>query len=593
MAVSLSSSDAVRDIGRGFCQRTCMIQNPRETKEDRESESPSREELASAHDVILAMVRAAKGLRMYLPNNPVLIKFIDDLSARMLLHISRFGDFRLQVDRFALRYQGADVYLNQDPKESIAFRLYADGVRALLFAHGVEPQELVTFLDIIGFERPNQQDDDIVTQLWEKNLPHVNYLLQEDFVEVGWIEEQPSEDSQQEALSRISAFIAQNSPLPPRVVSKHLLMLTGAEASWLRQAKQAETQRNPLNDVIDILSAILAGAKDPALFDEFLEIMTKLTIDMFLVGEIGQALRLVRFLNQLTNEESLAPDQRQKVTALLTGMLSDQTVRVLQETLDAGDSVSHEELRDLLQIFGIPSLRAICELLGRVEKLKMRKVIIEVLVELGSNDPKVFAPFLADPRWYLVRNVVLVLSLLGSPEALEIIVGLITHKEARIRKEVLGFLERSPDPKAKAYILKYFRDESSALRIKALQILAREKQLFALKPALALTTADDFRTKELAEKKAIYETIGELGSESSIPLFREMLLKKSWFQKTVDKESAICAVAGLLKMKSSAALQLLEEARKQKNLEVREIINQAISAITAGQGRAVPGPDEV
>lgn len=569
-----------------------MIQRSPDTSADSEIPAPSREELASAQDVILAMVRAAKGLRMYLPNNPVLIKFIDDLSARMLLHISSFGDFRLQVDRFALRYQGADVYLNQDPKESIAFRLYADGVRALLFADGVEPQELVTFLDIVGFERPNQQDDDIVTQLWEKNLPHVNYLLQEDFVEVGWIEEQPSEDSQQEALTRISAFIAQNSPLPPRVVSKHLLMLTGAEASWLRQAKQAETQRNPLDDVINILSAILAGAKDPALFDDFLEIMTKLTIDLFLVGEIGQALRLVRFLNQLTNEESLAPDQRQKVTALLAGMLSDQTVQVLQETLDAGDSVSHEELRDLLQIFGLASLRAICELLGRVEKLKMRKVIIEVLVDLGRNDPKVFTPFLADPRWYLVRNVVLVLSLLGSPVALEMIVGLISHKEARIRKEVLGFLERSPDPRAKSYILKYLRDESSALRIKALQVLAREKQYFALKPALALTTAEDFRTKDLAERKAIYEAIGELGSESTIPLFREMLLKKSWYQKTVDKDSAICAVAGLMKMKSAAALQLLEEARKQRNIEIREIIDQAISAISAGQGKAA-GPDEV
>jgi HEAT repeat protein len=564
-----------------------MIQNPREAKIDRESVSPSQEEVASAHDVILAMVRAAKGLRMYLPNNPVLIKFIGDLDTRIGLHITRFGDFRLQVDRFALRYQGADVYLNQDPKESIAFRLYADGVRALLFAHGVEPQELVAFLDIIGFERPNQQDDDIVTQLWEKNLPHVNYLLQEDFVEVAWIEEQPSEDSQQEALSRISSFIAQNSPLPPRVVPKHLLMLTGAEATWLRQAKQAETQRNPLDDVIGILSAILSGAKDPALFNDFLDIMAKLTVDIFLVGEIGQALRLVRFLNQLTDEESLAPDQRQKVTALLAGMLSDQTVQVLQQTLDAGDSVSHEELRELMQIFGLPSLAGICELLGRVEKLKMRKVIVEVLVELGKEDPKVFAPFLSDPRWYLVRNVVLVLSLLGSPVALELIVGLISHKEARIRKEVLGFLERSPDPKAKSYLLKYLRDESSALRIRALHILARERQPFALKAALALTEAYDFRTKEIAEKKAVYEVIGELGSESSIPLFREMLLKKSWFQKTVDKDVAICAVAGLMKMRrSAAALQLLEEARKHRNVEVREIINQAISAITTSQGRA-------
>ena len=275
-----------------------MIEDAREAKQDQERATPGREELASVNDVILSMVRTSKGLRIYLPNNPVLIKFVDDLDAKMLAHISRYGDIRLEVDRFALRYRGVDVYQNPDPKESLAFRLYADGIRALLFAHGVAPEELNSFLGIVGFERPPQHDDDIVTQLWEKNLPHINYLLEEDFVEVGWAQEQPSELSQQEAVSRVFAFIAANSPLPPRVISKHLLMLTGEEAGWLRTAMQAEAHGNPLDDVIAILSAILAGAKDPAVFDDFIEIMAKLTVDMFLVGEIGQALRLLRFLGQ-------------------------------------------------------------------------------------------------------------------------------------------------------------------------------------------------------------------------------------------------------------------------------------------------------
>ena len=569
-----------------------MLEDDQELNAYQELEPPSSEELASANDIMMAMVRTAKGLRIYLPNNPVLIKFIEELTARLSAHLAQFGEFRLEVERFALSYKGTVVYENQDPKESIAFRIHADGICALLFGPGLKEQELTVFLEVIGFERPAYQDDDIVTQLWQKGLPHINYLLEEDFVEVDLEEEDSERESQQPALSRIWDAVAGNPPPLPQTIPQRLLVLNAEEADWLRKAKQAEAQRNPLHDVINIVSAILAGVKEPAMFQDFLEIMSNLTGKTFITGEIGLALRMVRFLDKLLKLGKLAPQQREQVAAALAGVLSERSVEVLQEAIDSGESVSHEELRELLQILGLPSLAAICELLGRVEKLKMRKVIIEVMVELGQDDPEVFAPFLSDPRWYLVRNVVLVLSLIETAVALEMIVGLISHKEARIRKEVLGFLERSSDPKAKTYILKFFRDDSSALRIKALQILARERLGFALKPAVALTTALDFKDKDLAERKAVYETIGELGSEHMVPLFRDMLLKKGWFGKPVDKETVLCAVAGLARMRNAAALQLLEEASKQRNSEIKGIIEQTISAITSGQARVSADAEE-
>jgi hypothetical protein len=570
-----------------------MIEDAQALNENEEAEAASQEEIASANDIMLAMVRTAKGLRIYLPNNPVLIKFLDELSAKMTAHLDLYGDFKLVVERFALSYKGAYVYENQDARESIAFRLHADGINSLRFKRGLQQDELTTLLGIIGFDRTVYEDDDIVTRLWEQGLPHVSYLLEEDFVEVYWDDEEVLCESQQEAISRICAAVASNPPPPPQTIPAQMLVLNSEEADWLRKANQAEAQRSPLDDVIHILSAILAGVKSPEIFEEFVGIMANLTANMFLAGDIVHALRLVRFLDKLIRLGNISPDQRQLVSTAVAGILTDRCVEVLQETIDGGDTVSHDDLKELLQIFGINSLGAICELLGRVEKLKMRKVIIEVLVELGRDDPQVFAPVLSDPRWYLVRNVVLVLSLMDTAVALEMIVGLVSHKEARIRKEVLGFLERSSDPKAKAYILKFLRDESSALRIKALQILAREGLSFGLKPALALATAPDFKSKDIAEKKAIYEAIGELGSEQVIPLFSEMLLKKQWFRKSLDKETAICAVAGLMKMRNAAALQLLEDARNQRSAEIRGIIEQAISAIASGQARAVADPGEV
>jgi hypothetical protein len=313
---------------------------------------------------------------------------------------------------------------------------------------------------------------------------------------------------------------------------------------------------------------------------------------MFLSGDIQLALKLVRFLDKLRKVGDIDAEQREMVSGALAGVLSERGVEVLQEAIDTTESVSAEDLSELLHILGLPALGAICELLGRVEKLKMRKIIIEVMVELGKDDPEIFTPFLSDPRWYLVRNMVLVLSLIETEVALAMIAGLISHREARIRKEVLGFLERSGDPKAKNYLLKFLRDESSALRIKALQVLGREKLAFGLKPAVALTTAPDFKSRELAERKAVYETIGDLGSEHMVPLFRDMLIKKRWFGKGGDKDTAVCAAAGLGRMRNQAALELLEEARGMyRNPEIREAIEQAIFSINNGPALRGEGED--
>lgn len=550
-----------------------------------QTKAVGKDELGSAHQVMVAMTKTAKALRIYLPNNPVLIGFIGDLHSKLSAHQHSYGEFTLDVEPFVLRYKGSDIYENPDPKESFASRVYADGIRTLFFDEGVDARELTAFLGIVGFEHTTG-DDDVVTQLWERDIPHIRYLLEDDFIEAHLEEDLSPTGSQQEGIARVYRALAEGIPPQPKMIPKHLLMLTGEEEKWLFKARQVEARRNALDDVINILAAILAGVKDEAIFWDFVGIMGNLTTNMFLAGEVGHALRLVRFMDQLEKLPSTHPKQRRMLADTIGGILNDATVPVLQETLDTGESVSPEELKELLHIFGLRSLGAICELLGSVEKLKVRKVIVEVLVELGRENPAVFAPYLKDPRWYLVRNVVLVLSLLDTPVALDMILGLISDKEPRIRREVLSCLERSGDPRAKSYLVRFLRDDSSALRIKALQVLGREKLRPALKPVLALAKSDDFDQKEFAEKKAVYETLGDLGGDELLPMFREMLLKRYWFQKASEKEAAQLVAAALARVSPTEGIKLLEEALSQKrSVEVRAVLEHTLATLAAAKGR--------
>ena len=560
--------------------------------ETAEAPEVSKEELATATDVMLSMVKTSKGLKMYLPNNPLVARFVEELRAKMGKHLALYGDFKLDIDQFELRYKGKVVYENREPKESIAFKMYIDGIRFLIFSEGIEEHEVCDFLDIIGKERPGDVDDDIVTLLWEKNLPHLTYILAEDFLEfdsAGGTFGAPG--SQQEKISGIYRTISTQTPASPiSIVPQKILVLTEEEAEWLKKAREADEKRKPLDEVIQILTSILVGEKDQGVFGEFVEIMSTLAQNLIKSGDMGYALNLVKFLGNLAKNEQLPADKRALVDGSLRMLFSKDAAEALARIIDTSDLIAPEELAEFLHTLGKPSVTRMCELLGLVEKMKMRKMILQVLIETGHDAPEVFLPYLSDPRWYVVRNMAFILARIAHPGSLDKVVALISHREPRIRREVLNYLERTPDPKAKTYLLKFLRDDSSALRIRALQVLGNSSCMFALKPIAAMTASELFQEKDIEERKAVYEALGALGADQMLPMFREMIMKKFWFNKAKEKESVTCAVAGLMKIKSEGALSLLEEANAVKGDEMQEIINQAIVARSAENSKKSPGP---
>jgi hypothetical protein len=565
-----------------------MVANPQGTVEAPEV---SKEELALVTEIIHAMMKTTKGFRIYLPNNPLLAKFVQDMMEKMERYLSRHSEFMLEIDQFELRYGGKVVYENRDPKESMAFKMYSDGIRFVIFHEGLEEFELCDFLEIVGMDRPGDVDDDIVTLLWEKNYPHLDAILTDDFfdfdAEVGG---QAVSASQQEKITGIyTAASPAETPLSSLLVPHKILTLTEEETDWLRKAREADEKRKPLDDVIQIITAVLVGERDPSVFSEFVEIMTKLTENLFNSGEVRYSLNIIGFLGGLARNGQIPAANRAEIEKNICTIFSTDTAKVLARTIDTSELLPPEKLRELLLIFGKPAIGRMCELLGLVEKMKMRKVIIQVLCEIGHDTPEAFIPFLSDSRWFLVRNIVVILTRIGSPATLEPVVALISHREPRIRKEVLAYLEMIPDPKAKTCLLKFLRDESSAIRIRALQILASTKCMFALKPIVALSTSEQFQEKDIIEKTAVYEAIGELGADQTLPIFREMLTKKYWFNKAKEKESITCAVAGLVKMGSSSAVKLLKEASVAKGDEMRDIIIQGLGAIAAETVKSTAG----
>ncbi|MBI1920570.1 MAG: HEAT repeat domain-containing protein [Geobacter sp.] len=558
------------------------------SKEDVEKPEVGKEELASAVEVMQAMLKTSKGFRMYLSNNPLLVRFIEELTAKTGAHLGRYGEYRLDVEQFDLSYRGNSIYNNRDPKESLAFKMYSDGIRSIIFCEGVEERELCDFLEIVGKDRPTDMDDDIVTLLWMKDLPNISYILAEDSLALDAAEAGTAAPaSQKEGIASVYQTPPPDSA--PLLVPQQILTLTDADAAWLKNAREADEKRSPLNEVINILSAILSAEKDPDEFGDFVDIVGNLTANLIHSGDLRHALNLARFMRELRKNDALPAANRERAARAMEGRFTEGVVKALKDSVDSTDAITPEELKELLLYFGAAAIVPMCELLGLVEKMKMRKALLDVLSEIGMETPEAFFPFMSDKRWYLVRNMVYVLARIRNPKALEPVARLVTHREPRVRREVLQCLERMSDPRAKTAIMRFLQDESSAIRIRAMQALAGFRVTAALKPIVAMSEGKDFEAREPAEKKAIFEALGELGGDQVVPVFRSMLMKKYWFNKEKEKESVICAVAGLRKVKTDAAIHVLEEASKVKGEETRRIVDEALRQIAAERARVAAG----
>ncbi|MBE9503719.1 MAG: HEAT repeat domain-containing protein [Proteobacteria bacterium] len=555
-------------------------------KESSEEEIISPEEVSAAKEVIQSIVKTSKAFKMYLPNNPLHQKFFQDLKTNAASFLGEHGELRIEVGQFDLHYEGYTVYENQDIKDSLAFKFYSDGITSLIFSEGIEDSELKDFLNIIGTELQDEIDDDIVTRFWTSDLPHISYTLADEFLEsdadnIGT--RATTEEAQEKGVrSAYTTEVEPSEPIPkPIIVPQNVLSLSEKEIDSLKATRDLEEKRKPVEEVTYILYSILSVEKDEALFSEFSKIIATLTRDIIFLGEINYAIGLIKFLNKLSMNESFPAKHKEILTSDMGTVINDEISQNLQVAIN-GNKITPEGLKAMILITGKGAIAPICKLLGAIERKDFRKVIMDSLTEIGKDSMEAFLPFLKDSRWFLVRNIIIILKNIGDVSGIEHIGRLATHSSAKVKNEVLMYLKDVSHEKAGEYIFRFLGDNDISIRIRALKILADTNCTEALEPMISSVKSEHFEDMDISERMALFEAIGGIGSDEVVPLFKEILTKKYWFNKTKERDSVVCAVSGLKKVNTASALMALEEASGAKKGEIKTIITKAMQAIKPG-----------
>ncbi len=558
----------------------------------------NEEEVKSAKEILQSLAKTSRTLKIYLSNNPIHKKFIDELLAKLEAHLLSYGPIRLRVKQFELYCSEQVVYENINRKESIAFRLFIDGMREISFHPGIERDEIVEFMQALGKEGDDiEADDDIVTILWEKNLSHVKYIvvesLQNDAQEIDACKEMQTERPSPGKMESVfkkegSRSLGDLSPIVQKKISLpslHLFKLTEEEVEKIKGEVQGEEDLDVVGELIGILFDILRIERQVPIFSEILDILDNILNRLMGRGDLGYARKILEFFwEMLDPSKKLSEPIEALVKNALTRAGDAKKVALLEPVLNVSRPDLHKELFSFMILFEKNVIPPVIDLLASVKNMKARRVLCDALVELGRMDIESIILKLNDEQWFLVRNLIYVLGKIGDNRIIQAFSRFRQHEEPKVRKEVLHALDVMEDEKAYQLMSQFLDDADQTNRIFVLKSMARKAGKEGLAPLKEVMSSKDFDSKEFYEKKEYFKTVAIIGGDDVVPEMQKFLqVGWSLFKNVRKEEKGLCATHALKRIASPLAVEGLRDGSASKSKAIREACAKALNDLEVNQ----------
>src|SRR6266496_1644182 len=416
---------------------------------------PSAPAAQAAAAALLALSRTARSFVLYDASNAVVRQLLAEYQAKMRDALDRHGEIAIELRPFDMLVGGEVVYHDADREKSLAFRLFRDGVRRLVFATRVTWDELLTLLEILAvrYTGVRQQEEDTVTLLRKAELHGIAIEAVEGFT--------PAEETPEPELEATAASARRYQPpagwdtplqkLPPpgplayREVSEDALADVRALGEDEGQDGVAELALSVARDLL--AEAVRSGwptpNKDLAAF--FAELRDGLLAD----GQLASLRRLVDLLGEAGG-----------------GELRDGMLRGL------GDART-PDLVPFLPLLGIgAALDQLAPGATEVGEGRRRLLTKLVLARLPREADAVLARLpVLDIR--LARDLARTIVARAPERSNEVARQLLAQRDEALRLEGLAALEGAPGEVPLRPLCDLLHDASEAVRVRAVEVLGR------------------------------------------------------------------------------------------------------------------------
>ena len=545
------------------------------------------DDLKTAKDVIQALLKSKKMIRMYPSNNPIYVKTLEDTYARFIDYFDYRDDLLLKIRQNDILWENEQVYYNAEKEDNLALFFFKDGLRELTFKKGLTADEMEEFLKItaMDFER-EVLDDDVVTLLWEKDFQNIQHIADDvvladdenyETQAVEHIEEVTNDPD--EILQAYQDACKEDDALQDVTI----VPLSDKDLQHLMQELARDSQ-DKTKKLVDILFELMYLADSRNDFDDLSNYFMNAVEFSMTQGNILMTTAILSRLHDLLNDASVDEEIKKYFRKIISFAGSDSIIKLLGAILDAGQELEDKIIEDLVALLDKNAVMPLMNILGELKSIHARKVVIDALIYIGPKDIMTLSKGLNDSRWYVVRNIIYILRKISDKRAVEFLLKTVRHADIRVRKEVIRTLGELGGGGVFQTLRECLEDPEIQVRSAALRALGTVASESAKRVIMDRIRDKAFRDKEFEEKKEFFEVISHWKDKEVFGFLSETLKKKSFFFGSVRADEArACAAYGLGLLGNKDAIPLLQKFKGENSKLIREFSYSAIKRLEHGQ----------
>ena len=530
--------------------------------------------LTAAKGIVTALLLATKMFSLYAEDHAHCQTALSRLHEQIEGFLSKGGNLVLQVDKERLLFGDQAVHKGSGKEGDIAYALFRDGVMELKFEKGLELEETKSFITILDQYKvlPAEAEGDIVTALWEAELPHIRYEAADTLLDTG-------SEAEAQAKERPNAESAQaesaSMPMEMHLVAENILetapgeaglpkldpkavQLTGEEALKLQDLVRIEEQRDATYEILDMMADILRNQQDEVFFTVILDYMEEELLEALNRGRFETSFRILKRVHQI---RQLCEDFRPWARSLLEEFVERVSTGEFLEPLgEAWVSVHESRLKmagETLYLLSPKAVGPLAPMLMKAPSKAVRNMLSKVIIGLAARDFKPLESLLEQGDDDLLCVMVPLLGYMKDNRSAQFLLRTATHASERVRrvslKTIIFRKLWAPDR-----LMPLIDDESEEVRQLFLKYLGSRKSENAETQLLVYLREKKSGKGDHKHLVDCFRALGRCGSSKSEPFLRDTLLGGGWisrFFSSPAREGAAVALAGLGTKESAEILK--------------------------------------
>jgi HEAT repeat protein len=285
-------------------------------------------------------------------------------------------------------------------------------------------------------------------------------------------------------------------------------------------------------------------------------------------GEFDEAFELTQRLTDLARSTP-SDALRQAIHESIGNLATPEMIQALIDSLQNAPPEKTRVLQRLTEALGSSARRNLLLALSEENNRSRRRRLFDFIMSLGPVIAPEATSFLGDDRWYVLRNMIVMLRAVNDRSSLPELRKLATHRDLRVRMEAIKSLFTLDSGVPIELLENVIQDPDPKVAETAIALVGSAGIREGVQPLLRIVKGNDvFGSRRSLRIKAI-RALGELGDPASLSDLRRFFSDS--YLPWPSKEERLAAWESLAGYPREVRADIVERGVRSRDRQVREI----------------------